>query len=75
MFAVAGVAVLSLLAAGCTTEEPDPPEPTSREPVLKYQGIPYDPCALIDLGEAEALLGPLEYDDYFNAGDDEPDAM
>jgi hypothetical protein len=42
---------------------------------LKYQGIPYDPCALIDLGEAEALLGPLEYDDYFNNGDDEPDSM
>lgn len=75
MSTVASVAVLLLLAVGCTTEEPDPPVPTPHEPVVKYHGIPYDPCALIDLGQAEGLLGPLEYDDYFNNGDDEPDSM
>jgi hypothetical protein len=70
-------AVLAVLAAGCTTEEPDPPEPTETAgtPVVKYDAIPYDPCWVIDLSEAEALLGPLEYDDYFNAGDDDPDSM
>ena len=74
---VASAVALVVLAAGCTTEEPDPPEPTetASTPVLKYDAIPYDPCAVIDLSEAEALLGPLEYDDYFNSGDAEPDSM
>jgi hypothetical protein len=75
----AGTAVslvsLIALAAGCTTMEPDPPEPTPSEPALKYDFIPYDPCAVIDLGDAEDLLGALEYDGYFNSGDAEPDSM
>lgn len=73
--AVACSATFAVLMAGCTIEEPDPPEPTPSKFVEKYDAIPYDPCAVIDLSGAEALLGPLEYDDYFNSGDDEPDSM
>lgn len=73
---MAGLVLLVATAAGCTESVPEPPEPTSDEPAVnKYDAIPYDPCAVIDLTGAETLLGPLEYDDYFNNGDAEPDSM